>query len=134
LLGLHWPVEAINARINLRVKAMFFPNKVDPAIAAEVCPNGESLPEETRRLLDANLLGEQAREALGYKQLIAHYQGEYTLDEAFEKTKILTRRFAKQQRTWLRRFHHINWLPAEAMSPGELAERALVYLATENAE
>jgi len=49
-------------------------------------------------------LGKQAAEALGYKQLIAHFRGECTLDEAKERIKILTRRYAKQQRTWLRRF------------------------------
>ena len=127
MLGMHWPVERINQRINLRVKAMFYPDKVDPALAAAACPNGESLPDETRRLHDAGLLGEQAREALGYKQVISHLAGDMSLDDAFERTKVLTRRFAKQQRTWLRRFQQVSWLPAEAMSPTEMAERALRY-------
>jgi tRNA dimethylallyltransferase len=127
MLGMHWPVEAINPRINLRVKAMFFPDKVDPMLAAAACPNGESLPDETRRLYEAGLLGEQAREALGYKQIIEHLEGHMTLEEAFERTKVLTRRFAKQQRTWLRRFQQVSWLPAEAMSPAEMAQRALNY-------
>jgi tRNA dimethylallyltransferase len=124
MLGMHWPVEAINPRINLRVKAMFFPDQVDPALAA-ACPNGESLPAETQRLRQTNLLGEQASQALGYKQVIEHLNGGITLDESFERTKVLTRRFAKQQRTWLRRFQRINWLPAESMSPDEMADRAV---------
>jgi tRNA dimethylallyltransferase len=127
MLGMHWPVEAINPRINLRVKAMFYPDKVDPVLAAAACPNGESLPDETRRLHGAGLLGEQAREALGYKQVLEHLTGERTLDEAFERTKVLTRRFAKQQRTWLRRFQQVSWLPAEAMTPAEMAQRALAF-------
>jgi len=127
MLGMHWPVEEINPRINLRVKAMFYPDKVDPILAAAACPNGESLPAETKRLHDAGLLGEQAREALGYKQVIEHVEGQMNLDEAFERTKVLTRRFAKQQRTWLRRFHQVSWLPAQAMSPAEMADRALKY-------
>ncbi len=127
MLGMHWPVEQINPRINIRVKAMFFPDKVDPSLAAAACPNGESLPDETRRLHEAGLLGEQAREALGYKQVLAHMTGEMSLDDAYERTKVLTRRFAKQQRTWLRRFQQVSWLPAEAMSPAELADRALRY-------
>ena len=117
---LTWPVDAINARINLRVKAMFHPEKVDPDLAAEVCPNGESLPEEVERLVAAGLLvpGFQACEALGYKQVLAAFHAQrrpglddfrgdrliHTLNDAFERTKILTRRFAKQQRTWLKRF------------------------------
>lgn len=128
MLGIHWPVEAINPRINLRVKAMFYPDKVDPALAAAACPNGESLPDETRRLHEAGLLGEQAREALGYKQVLEHLNGQRTLDEAFERTKVLTRRFAKQQRTWLRRFQQVSWLPAEAMTPAEIAQRAMAFI------
>jgi len=127
MLGMHWPVEAINPRINLRVKAMFFPEQVDPILAAAACPNGESLPAETKRLEDAGFLGEQAREALGYKQVLEHIHGNMTLDESYERTKILTRRFAKQQRTWLRRFQNVSWLPAEAMSPVEMAQRALSF-------
>lgn len=127
MLGVHWPVESINPRINLRVKAMFYPDKVDPMLAAAACPHGESLPDETRRLHGAGLLGEQAREALGYKQVIEHLEGGLTLDEAFERTKVLTRRFAKQQRTWLRRFQRVSWLPAEAMTPAEMARQALAF-------
>ncbi|MEO1236602.1 MAG: tRNA (adenosine(37)-N6)-dimethylallyltransferase MiaA, partial [Planctomycetota bacterium] len=37
LLGLRWPVDAINPRINLRVKAMFFPDKAPPDLADAVC-------------------------------------------------------------------------------------------------
>ncbi len=47
-------------------------------------------------------LSNQSREALGYKQLIDHFEGRCSLDDAIEKIKIETRRFAKNQRTWLR--------------------------------
>lgn len=122
LLGLRWAVDDINPRINLRVKAMFHPEKVAPELAADVCINGESLPDEVRRLVGSGLLipGSQAAEALGYKQVLAALFPEQfpaaasplirNLDDAFERTKILTRRFAKQQRTWLKRFHGIHWI------------------------
>ena len=61
------------------------------------------LVEEVRGLHAAGALGPQAREALGYKQILAHLQGRCTLDEAIEKIKIETRRLGKNQRTWLRR-------------------------------
>ena len=86
MIGLTWPVKTINRRINARVRAMF-----DEGFLDEV------------NLLQGTL-GKQASEALGYKQLLAHMRGECTLDEAKERVKILTRRYAKQQRTWLRRF------------------------------
>jgi tRNA dimethylallyltransferase len=110
LIGLRWEVEALNRRINARVKAMFQP-----------ADDAESLPEEVRRLEAAGLLpiGCQAREALGYKQVLAalHPNAPHgrdariqTLDDALEQTKILTRRFAKTQRTWLKRFRGVRWI------------------------
>jgi tRNA dimethylallyltransferase len=86
MIGLTWPVKTINRRINSRVQAMF-----DAGFLKEV----ESLQDK---------LGKQASEALGYKQLLSHLRGECTLDQAQERIKILTRRYAKQQRTWLKRF------------------------------
>ncbi|MBX2850161.1 MAG: tRNA (adenosine(37)-N6)-dimethylallyltransferase MiaA [Phycisphaeraceae bacterium] len=128
LVGLRWEAEAINPRINLRVKAMFYPDKVDPELAAGVCINGESLIDEANRLRDEGHFEpivikdhapapNQAREALGYKQLLAWVEGGddkiTSLEEAFEKTKVLTRRFAKQQRTWLKRFAGTAWIEGE---------------------
>ena len=77
LIGLRWPVEAINRRINARVKAMFDP------------PGGvEGLASETRRLREAALLGPQASEALGTKQVLAHLAGRCTLEEAIEQVQV----------------------------------------------
>ncbi|MFP4144488.1 MAG: tRNA (adenosine(37)-N6)-dimethylallyltransferase MiaA [Phycisphaeraceae bacterium] len=131
LLGLRWAAEAINPRINLRVRAMFYPDKVDPKLAASVCIGGESLPEETRRLESAGWLGVQAREALGYKQVLRWVHGQWSLDEAFEQTKVQTRRFAKQQRTWLRRFRGVSWLDAAELAPEARAQAALAAVRAE---
>ena len=136
VLGLRWSAEAINPRINLRVKAMFYPEKVAagdaenpprPELAAETCPNGENLLAECRRLLKAGLLGEaapQASEALGYKQGLAHLRGEMTEAQAFEKTKVETRRFAKNQRTWFKRFGQARWIDAATMSEEQRLDAA----------
>lgn len=129
LLGLRWPTDTINTRINLRVKAMFHPEKVDPQLAADVCINGESLPDEVRRLADAGLLGtdetRQASEAIGYKQCLAALRGRMSWDDAFEKTKIATRRFGKQQRTWLKRFAGVRWIEMPCDDPLAAALEAL---------
>ena len=84
---IEWPPAELSRRINARVKQMM----------------EDGLLEEVRELVRAGALGEQAREALGYKQLAAHLRGECTLEEAVERVKIETRRFAKNQRTWMRR-------------------------------
>lgn len=159
LLGLRWSAEKINPRINLRVKAMFYPDKVDPQLAAEVCIHGESLIDETRRLQDEGMFEpistnahadeprdigsgtaplpvsapNQAREALGYKQLLAVLEKTdpklKTIDDAYERTKVLTRRFAKQQRTWLKRFTGTHWIDCDDTEPREVADRALAWAA-----
>lgn len=87
LVVLNWEAAAINTRINARVREM----------------KAQGLIAEVRALHDAGRLGPTAREALGYKQLLAHFAGRGTEDEAIEQIKIETRRFAKNQRTWLRR-------------------------------
>ena len=101
LIGLEWPSELLNPRINARVRRMF----------------DLGLLEEARALWSAGRLGPQAREALGYKQLIEHFEGRCTLDDAIERIKIETRRFAKNQRTWLRRLRTVPgsvWIDAAA--------------------
>lgn len=48
-------------------------------------------------------------QGLGYKELIACLNGEYTLEEAITIIKQNTRRFAKRQWTWFRRDERICW-------------------------
>ena len=141
LIGLRYPPEAINPRINLRVKAMFHPGKVDPQLAASVCIGRESLPEEVERLLAEGWLGEevapQASQALGYKQVLAVFQQSdpklRSMEDAFERTKVLTRRFAKQQRTWLKRFRGVHWIDAAELDGQAITERAIAAVAEANA-
>jgi tRNA dimethylallyltransferase len=76
-------------------------------------------------------LGRQAREALGYKQLLAHLSGKCTLEEAIEQIKILTRRFAKQQRNWLRRFKllpNAHFIIANEVSAQDIVDKALTHI------
>lgn len=111
IIGLDYPAEVINPRINARVRQMI----------------DDGLVDEVRSLHEAGSLGLQAREALGYKQILDHLEGRCSLDEAIEQIKIRTRRYAKQQRTWLRRFRlhpHSKWLQAGSATPEQLLEQA----------
>ncbi len=115
LLGIEWPIEAINQRINARVKQMIERGLVD----------------EARSLWARAGLGPQAREALGYKQLIEAFEGRATIDDAVEQIKIETRRFAKNQRTWLRRLRltpRSVWIDAAVTPEAEWASNALEAL------
>jgi tRNA dimethylallyltransferase len=54
--------------------------------------------------------GLPAIRAVGYRQLWAHLEGEYGLDEAIRKSITATRRLAKRQMTWLRAEPALCWL------------------------
>lgn len=99
LIGLDWPTDVINLRINARVKAML----------------KMGLFEEVRSLLERGLLGPSARTALGYRQIADHLEGQGSLEDAIEQIKVSTRKFGKAQRTWLRRLRALPdsiWLDA----------------------
>lgn len=92
-VGLTRPREELYRRIEERV---------DQQLAS-------GLVDEVRSLLARYTLNQTARQALGYKEIIAYLEGETTLAEAVERLKRETRRYAKRQYTWFRRDPHIVW-------------------------
>ena len=82
---------------------------------------------EVRALEAAGLReGLTASRALGYQQVLAHFAGECSEQEAREETVRATKRFARRQESWFRRDDRIHWLarPAGA-DPADLLERSL---------
>jgi tRNA dimethylallyltransferase len=63
--------------------------------------------DEVRRLAAA--MSRTARQALGYKELLAHLAGDCTLEEAVDAAVRRTREFARRQRAWFRRDPRITW-------------------------
>ena len=49
-------------------------------------------------------------QAIGYKEIAEYLDGEITLDEASDKIKQGSRRYAKRQLSWYRRNEKINWV------------------------
>jgi len=120
LIGLDWPSEKINPRINQRVKHMM----------------ESGFLEEVRALRDSGAFAPtanpQAREALGYKQLLDHLEGRRSLEDAVERIKIDTRHFAKTQRTWLKRLRRTPgsmWIDANTSPQAEWVDRVHSILA-----
>jgi len=95
IIGLRRPKAVESSRINSRIKRM-----IDQGLVDEV----KSL------LAEDEPLSKQASCAIGYAEIINHLKGRATLDEAVERIKINTRRFAKSQRTWFKTFTEVNWL------------------------
>ncbi len=47
---------------------------------------------------------------IGYKEVLSYLDGQYSIDEAIEKVKLESRRFAKRQLTWFRREKDTIWI------------------------
>jgi tRNA dimethylallyltransferase len=85
----------LDARINARVDAMF----------------EHGLVAETEGLLARGLAQNRtAMQAIGYRQVAEHLQGEWSLDETIDLVKIKTRQYAKRQLTWFRRHANASWI------------------------
>lgn len=108
-MGLRRTRDAANRRINDRVRRMLDAGLVDEARRLAAEPRGVSM---------------QARQAVGYAELFAHFEGKWSLDEAIERIKVHSRRLAKQQRTWLRRIAGVDWVDlVEEDTPQAVADR-----------
>ncbi len=70
-------------------------------------------------------LSDQAAQAVGYAEMIDHLRGRCSLEEAVERIKVNTRRLAKKQRTWHRRFREVTWFD---LSPEETAGNAVARI------
>lgn len=110
ILGVDRETEGLDARIRLRTDQMF-----ESGLVGEV----EGLIE--RGLRD----GVTAPRAIGYSQVLAHFDGEYDLDEARERTFIGTRRYVRRQRSWFRRDSRVRWIDGGADGVLDTARRAL---------
>ena len=94
-IGLHWDRPLLYQRIEKRVDNML--------------QNG--LLDETRDLMALpHPLSHTASQAIGYKESIAALQEPGLMEELAPTIKQNTRRFAKRQLTWLKRFP-VNWIP-----------------------
>jgi len=108
-LGLRRERTDLHHRINARARRM-----VEAGLREEVAA----------LLAEPDGLSPQAAAAVGYAEMIAHLRGRLSLTDAVEQIKIRTRRLAKKQRTWRRRFPGVRWFDLAAdTSPEQAAER-----------
>lgn len=90
-------------------------------------------------MLENNLLEEAERilltapdatvtQAIGYKEFSAYFNGQISLEEAAEKLRQQTRRYAKRQLSWFRRMQnaHTLWVD-DFTSPEQLLEHVLTH-------
>lgn len=87
----------------------------------------QGLIEEVRDLLNLGYSKDLISfKGLGYKEIIEYLEGRYDLNEAIRILKRNTRRYAKRQLTWFRRYESINWYNVSDYPTGEnLAEHII---------
>ena len=115
LVGIEWSTPAINARINARVQRML----------------DAGWKQEMIALLARGPLLAQPLEAVGYRELSEALEGRLTLADAAEQIKARTRRFAKQQRTWLKKFRDGEkslWIEADHSPEGAWSRQVSEWL------
>jgi tRNA dimethylallyltransferase len=103
-IGLNLPREELYDRINRRVDLMM----------------KQGLLEEARTLYPRRELN--ALNTVGYKEMFAYFDHVWSLDEAIERLKGNTRRYARKQLTWFKRDPSVKWF-----SPNE-KEAIIDYL------
>ena len=101
VLGVHADRAELVDRLDRRVEGMW----------------ADGLLDEVRRLIPRGIeAGPTASRAIGYAQALAHLAGRQTRDEAIAETQALTRRYARRQVSWFKRYRTIEWLDAPDIS------------------
>jgi tRNA dimethylallyltransferase len=108
-VGLTRPTEEIDARIAAR-----FAHMVQSGLVEEV----QALAAR------AAGLSRTARQALGYREILAHVENGAPLDDCLEEAMRHTRQFARRQASWFRRDPRVRWA-GRSEEAQDLVENAL---------
>lgn len=114
VFGLHRERQNLYDRINRRVDLMF----------------EQGFLEEVRSILDMGYSREApGLNTVGYKEAIAYLHDEMSKEKMIKDMKTQTRRYAKRQITWFKRWGFVHWLNLDKNSSGQVAEKIARHLA-----
>jgi tRNA dimethylallyltransferase len=108
ILGLRSPRETLVPRLDARVERMW----------------ADGLLDEVRGL-DRSSFGVTAARAIGYAQAIAQLDGSVSQQDAIEQAAARTRRYARRQVGWFKRYPNAHWFDADS---GGLVDAALATI------
>jgi tRNA dimethylallyltransferase len=95
-VGLTTPREQLVPRLDARVSRMWADGLVEEAAS-----------------LDRAGLGVTAARAIGYAQAIAQLRGALSEEQAIDETRVLTRKYARRQVGWFKRYPGTHWLGSD---------------------
>ena len=85
------------------------------------------LIEEVKNLLNMGYTKDMiSMQGIGYKEIIKYLEGEYELDEAIEIIKRDSRRYAKRQLTWFRRYDDAKWFNLDEYDDSEILKQDII--------
>ncbi|WP_374113685.1 tRNA (adenosine(37)-N6)-dimethylallyltransferase MiaA [Microbacterium sp. zg.Y909] len=105
IIGVRMPRDELVTRLDARVEQMWADGLVD---------------EVARLRADGLEDGVTARRAIGYAQALAELDGRMPHADAVAETQALTRRYARRQVSWFKRYPDVTWVP-----PGASADALL---------
>ena len=90
----------------------------------------KGLIDEVKNLLNMGYSKDLiSMQGIGYKEIIKYLDGEYTYDEAIEVIKRDSRRYAKRQITWFKRYESAKWFNLDEYNDFNILEKdVLTYI------
>lgn len=86
----------------------------------------EGLVEEVKTLVQKGLgKDDQAMKAIGYKEVLSYLEGETSYEDMVQLLKRNSRRYAKRQLTWFRRYPQAHWIDLSVLEPEEALEKMM---------
>lgn len=86
----------------------------------------DGIVDETRSLLEMGYTGnEQALQTVGYREVIQYLRGEIDESRMISDIKMTTRRYAKRQATWFRRWKSANFIDVSGEETAQIARNLI---------
>jgi tRNA dimethylallyltransferase len=111
-VGLSRPPEEIDARIDSRFAGMVEAGLVEEVRGLAARPGGMS---------------RTARQALGYREILAHLEDGAPLGDCLQQAVLRTRQFARRQASWFRRDPRVRWARGVVEAEALLEDALVVH-------
>ena len=117
--------EAVMIGLNTEPRQILY-DRIDRRVGVML---EQGLLQEVQSLLEDGLLDGTAAQAIGYKELLAYFRGEMTLETAADLIRQKSRNYAKRQLTWFRRDERVKWIVYNAPEAAQaVLQEATNYL------